>query len=48
MVNIFLGSVDITTCPAGDVAGGNPDGPDGQITIDELIQAVNNALASCP
>ena len=48
MVNIFLGSVDIETCPAGDVAGGNPDGPDGQITIDELIRAVNNALTSCP
>jgi hypothetical protein len=48
MVNIFLGSADIATCPAGDVAGGDPDGPDGQITIDELIRAVNNALGSCP
>ena len=48
MVNIFLGSLDISNCPAGDVAGGDPDGPDGEISIDELVRAVNNALEGCP
>jgi hypothetical protein len=47
MVNIFLGSADIAMCPAGDVTGGIPDGPDGQITVDELVRAVNNALNGC-
>lgn len=47
LVNIFLGSADVSTCLAGDVAGGDPEGPDGQITIDELIRAVNGALNGC-
>jgi hypothetical protein len=47
LVNIFLGSEDVTACLAGDVTGGDPDGPDGQITIDELIRAVNRALNGC-
>jgi len=50
LVNISLGTADISLCPAGDVAGGPPDGmgPDGQITVDELIRAVNDALNGCP
>ena len=47
MVNIFLGSEDLSTCPAGDVPAATRAAPDGQITIDELIRAVNNALGSC-
>ena len=48
MVNISLGAGEVSSCPAGDVAGGDPSGPDGQITVDELIRAVNNALNNCP
>ena len=47
MVNISLGSSDISLCPAGDVTG-NGGVPDGEITVDELIRAVNNALGTCP
>ena len=42
MVNIALGSADISTCRAGD-----PDNS-GTIEISEIIQAVNNALNGCP
>jgi len=37
-VNIALGSLPITACPAVDVNG------DGQVTIEELILAINAAL----
>jgi len=42
MVNIALGNANIDTCLAGDA------NPDGQITIDEVLTAVNNALSGCP
>jgi hypothetical protein len=42
LVNIALGEADISTCMAGD---GNDDM---QITIDEILRAVNNALNGCP
>jgi len=42
MVNIALGSADVSTCLAGDANN------DGQITIDEILSAVNNALSGCP
>jgi hypothetical protein len=41
MVNIALGSPDVSTCMSGDTNG------DGQITIDEILSAVNNALNGC-
>jgi hypothetical protein len=41
MVNIALGSRPVADCLAGDENG------DGEITIDEIIKAVNNALAGC-
>ena len=41
-VNIALGNLPISACPAFD-----PDGS-GVVTIDELIEAVNNALNGCP
>jgi hypothetical protein len=40
-VNIALGNATVSDCRAGD---GNHDG---QITIDEILAAVNNALNGC-
>ena len=42
MANIALGTSPVTDCRRGDASG------DGQITIDEILQAVNRALTSCP
>jgi hypothetical protein len=42
MVNIALGSQDVSTCPAADRDGS------GTVTVDEIVQAVNNALNGCP
>jgi hypothetical protein len=42
MVNIALGTSDVSTCTAGDANG------DGEITINEIVAAVNNALNGCP
>jgi hypothetical protein len=42
MVNVALGSADVSLCPAGDV------NHNGEITIDEILTAVNNALNGCP
>ncbi len=41
MVNIALGSSLVSTCSAGDADG------NGEITINEIIAAVNNALNGC-
>lgn len=41
MVNIALGSADISACTAGDANS------DHQITLDEILKAVNNALNGC-
>jgi hypothetical protein len=41
MVNIALGNAPVTDCAAGDASG------DGQITIDEVLAAVTNALYGC-
>jgi hypothetical protein len=41
MVNIALGNADLSACRAGDVDG------DSQITVDEILTAVNNALNGC-
>jgi len=41
MVNIALGNTPVTACDAGDA------NQDGQITIDEILTAVNNALNGC-
>jgi hypothetical protein len=41
MVNIALGSADISACVAGD------SNNDGSITINEILAAVNNALTGC-
>src|SRR5262249_48482890 len=42
MVNIALGLAPVSDCPAGDA------NHDGQITVDEILQAVTNALNGCP
>lgn len=42
MVNIALGNLPLSACPAGDAE------PDGRITVGDIIKAVNNALGSCP
>jgi hypothetical protein len=42
MVNIALGNVSVTACEAGDA------NQDGQITVDEILMAVNNPLNGCP
>ncbi|MBI3782947.1 MAG: hypothetical protein HY270_06055 [Deltaproteobacteria bacterium] len=42
MVNIALGTANVSNCPVGDADAS------GDITIDEIIAAVNNALTSCP
>ena len=41
MVNIALGNTTVCACEAGDTGG------DGQITVDEILTAVNNALNGC-
>ena len=41
MVNIALGNAGVSTCMAGDA------NHDGQITIDEILTAVSNALIGC-
>src|SRR5262249_51956070 len=41
MVNISLGTADISTCTAGDA------NHDGRITIDEILAAVRTALSGC-
>ena len=40
-VNIALGTADMSECPLADSSG------EGQVTIDELIQAVSAALSGC-
>jgi hypothetical protein len=40
-VNIALGNANISTCPAGD------ENHDNQITVDEILTAVNKALNGC-
>jgi hypothetical protein len=47
LVNISLGSREVADCPAGDVSGAVPPGPDGDITVDELVRAVRSALEGC-
>jgi hypothetical protein len=42
MVNIALGTLNPSECPAGDRDGS------GTVTVDEIVQAVNNALGGCP
>jgi hypothetical protein len=42
LVNIALGTAEVSECGAGDGNG------DGQITIDELVLAVSHALSGCP
>jgi hypothetical protein len=41
MVNIALGTAPLSTCPVGDANG------DKDITVNEIIAAVNNALNGC-
>jgi hypothetical protein len=41
MVNIALGAKPVSECSVSDTSG------DGEITIDEIIQAVNRALNGC-
>jgi len=41
MMNIALGNLPVSACYAGDASD------DGQITVDEMLKAVNNALSSC-
>jgi YVTN family beta-propeller protein len=43
MVNIALGTIQISECLAGDAAP-----PDGRITVSDIIKAVNNVLNECP
>jgi len=40
-VNIALGNTSVTMCEAGDA------NHDGQITVDEILVALNNALNGC-
>ena len=42
MVNIALGTAPVSACMAGDANG------DGEITINEIVAGVNNALNGCP
>ncbi len=42
LVNIALNNQSVTACPVGDA------NHDGEITIDEILTAVNNALNGCP
>lgn len=41
MVSIALGNAEVSVCFAGDASD------DGQITVDEILTAVNNALNGC-
>jgi len=41
LVNIALGNAEVASCEAGDA------NLDGQITIDEILTAVSNALTGC-
>jgi len=41
MVNIALGNTPVTGCEAGDASHDN------QITVDEILTAVNNVLNGC-
>ena len=41
MVNIALGTANVSLCTAGDANG------DGTITVNEIIAGVNNALNGC-
>jgi hypothetical protein len=41
MVNIALGSADVSTCPAGD------PNADGDIAVNEIVAGVNNLLNGC-
>jgi hypothetical protein len=41
-VNIALGNANVSTCLAGDANS------DGEITINEIIAGVGNALNGCP
>jgi hypothetical protein len=41
MVNIALGTADISTCTAGDANG------DGEIAVNEIVAGVNNELNGC-
>ena len=41
MVNIALGNTSISACAAGD------PNRNGQISVDEILMAVNNALNGC-
>jgi hypothetical protein len=41
LVNIALGRQPLSNCSAGDTNG------DGEITIDEIVRAVNRLLAGC-
>jgi hypothetical protein len=41
-VNIALGNANVSTCRAGDANS------DGEITINEIIAGVGNALNGCP
>jgi hypothetical protein len=40
-VNIALGAAQVSTCPLADANG------DGAVTVNEIVQAVNNALYNC-
>jgi hypothetical protein len=40
-VNIALGATPLSACPVFDPSG------DGAVTVDEILQAVNNALNGC-
>ncbi len=40
-VNIALGNTSLNQCPVFDSSG------EGEVTINEIIQAVNNALNGC-
>jgi hypothetical protein len=41
MVTIALGDAEVSNCGAGDTSG------DGQITVDEILRAISNALEGC-
>ena len=41
MVSVALDSTAVTACAAGDADG------NGQVTVDEILTAVNNALSAC-
>jgi hypothetical protein len=42
MVNIALGSIDVSVRLAGDANA------DEEITVDDILTAINNALNGCP